>query len=86
MILNADVILKPEVSHMMVSTDKETTKFMAQLSPALAEQGTVRYKLHRSDRKNPVPGGPEFPSKFETVGRYLHISYLLMKNLLQAWV
>jgi len=67
------VILKPEVSHMMVSTE-ETTTFMAQLSPRLAGQGKVLYKLYRSDREDLVTGDQEgrFPINFDTAGRYLN--------------
>ena len=66
----AGVILKPNVSHMTVSTEKSTT-FTAQLNPALAGQGTVSFKLYRSDRKDPMTRGPDFPNFFRTPGRYL---------------
>ena len=68
-----------ELSHtctcIMVSTEDKLT-FTAQLTQRLARQGTVKYQLHRSDRADPVTGGPQFLSNFETAGRYLNISYL----------
>lgn len=69
---------------MMLSTTKKTT-FTAQLSATLAGQGTVSFKLYRSDRKDLVTGGPEFPIVFETPGRYLKV-YVLKKNSLLTCV
>ena len=58
----------------MVSTEKKLT-FIAQLTQRRAGQGTVKYKLYRSDREDPTTGGPKFESNFDTAGRYLKISY-----------
>ena len=60
-------------------------EFTAQLSATLAGQGTVRYKLYRGDREDPVTGGPQFRSRFKTPGRYLKV-YLVKKNSLLTWV
>lgn len=70
----AGVILERELSHRMVSTEEKLT-FRARLTQRLAGQGTVKYKLYRSDREDPTTGGPKFESNFDTAGRYLKISY-----------
>ena len=63
------MILKHDLSHMMLSTE-ETTTFTAQLTSRHEGQGKVRYNLYRSDREDPQTGGPNFPSNFATAGRY----------------
>ncbi|KAJ7375344.1 hypothetical protein OS493_002095 [Desmophyllum pertusum] len=62
------VILKP-VSHMVVGITEEIT-FNVHLSPVLARQGTVRFKLYREDRSYPS-SIPSFRHVFNTPGRYV---------------